>query len=331
MNSPHSKHTSPTISVVIPMYNSEKTIARALDAAMAQQYPPIEIVVVDDGSKDDSPYQVKALSHPLVRLIRQDHQGVSIARNTGIAHAHGDIIAFLDADDTWNPDYLKAIVTLYNEHPECSVYATGYAIEDALGHRKVPHIKELSFTKPSGELNHYFAVAAHSYPPLWTSAVCVLRSAIEDIGGFPVGIHAGEDLLTWARLATRYRIAYHRAIHATYHVPHFNERNKHLYSDKNDPVGKELAKLLDHIPDPQQKDFNRYLGLWFKIRAGHLLHAGHRKTARSMTRKALRHQPYNWKLYAYWLATILPPPLFRIAQKCYDTLHGIVKPNRARV
>ena len=174
MNSPQPQTSSPSISVVIPMHNSEKTIARALDSAMDQQHPPIEIVVVDDGSKDDSPYQVKALSHPLVRLIRQDHQGVSIARNTGIAHAHGDIIAFLDADDTWNPDYLKAIATLYKEHPECSVYATGYAIEDTQGHRKVPHIREISFAGASGELTHYFAVAAHSYPPLWT---CLLYTS----------------------------------------------------------------------------------------------------------------------------------------------------------
>lgn len=331
MSSKQSVQHSPAISVIVPMHNAEGSIARTLDSVLNQKLPPLEILVVDDGSTDASPEQVKSLNHPLIRLIRQDNQGVSIARNTGIAEAHGCLVAFLDADDTWSPDYLSTITQLYNAHPECSVFATGYTIEDQTGHRKQPTIKEIPFAEASGELSHYFSVAAHSYPPLWTSAVTVKRTAIEAIGGFPIGIHAGEDLLTWARLATRYRIAYHREVFATYHVPHFNQRNKHLYSDHCDPVGKELAKLLPDIPDDQQADFKKYLGLWFKIRAGHLLHAGHKKTARLMTRKALRHNPYNWKLYAYWFATLLPKPLFHLAQKSYDTLHGIIKPGRARV
>jgi len=323
--------TSPSISVVIPMRNAEKTIAKTLDSAMGQAYMPIEIIVIDDGSKDDSPYQVKALSLNPVRLIRQEHQGVSIARNTGIAHAYGDIVAFLDADDEWNSRYLSTIVQLAKDHPECSIFATGYAIEDSTGHKRQPHIQDLNFTEDSGEMTHYFAIAAHSYPPLWTSAVAVKRSAIEAIGGFPAGIHAGEDLLTWARLATQYRIAYHRDSLATYHAPHSNERNKHLYSDKKDPVGKELSKLINDIPDNQHKDFHKYMSLWFKIRAGHLLHAGHRKTARQMTRKALKHRPGNWKLYTYWFATLLPVALFQLAQQIYHKLHELVKTDRARV
>lgn len=326
-----SPQQNPTISVVIPLHNAEHSIARTLDSVLTQQSPPLEILVIDDGSTDTSPQQVNDLNHPTVRLIRQDNQGVSIARNTGIAHAHGDIVAFLDSDDTWHPHYLDTIADLYRSHPDCSVYATGYVIEDAQSHQKIPTIKHIPFAGLSGELTHYFSVAAHSYPPLWTSAVAVKRSALETIGGFPVGIHAGEDLLTWARLAAQFRIAYHREAHATYRVPHFNQRNKHFYSDDSDPVGHALLQLLPNIPDPQQADFHKYLGLWFKIRAGHLIHAGHRKTARRMTQKALSHRPYSWKLYAYWCATLLPTPLFHFAQRSYDTLHGILKPGRAQV
>ena len=96
-----------TFSVVIPLYNKGREIARTLGGVAAQTYTPLEVIVVDDGSTDDSARVVEGLDLPGVRLIRQPNGGVSAARNRGIAEAKGDYIALLDADDYWKPEYLE--------------------------------------------------------------------------------------------------------------------------------------------------------------------------------------------------------------------------------
>lgn len=87
-----------TVSVIIPAFDTAKTIRHALDSALAQTYPVHEIVVVDDGSRDDTPALVASYGRP-VRLLRQSNQGPSVARNRGVAAATGDWVAFLDSDD----------------------------------------------------------------------------------------------------------------------------------------------------------------------------------------------------------------------------------------
>ncbi|WP_242145109.1 MULTISPECIES: glycosyltransferase family A protein [unclassified Bacillus cereus group] len=98
------------VSVVIPLYNAEKYIEETMQSILNQTYQNIEIVVVDDGSKDQSPIIVKELQrkHPeKVRYVHQENQGVSVARNTGIEHANGEYVAFLDSDDLWHPSKIE--------------------------------------------------------------------------------------------------------------------------------------------------------------------------------------------------------------------------------
>ncbi|EMA6343374.1 glycosyltransferase family 2 protein [Bacillus cytotoxicus] len=98
------------VSVVIPLYNAEKYIEETMQSILNQTYQNIEIVIVDDGSKDQSPIIVKELQrkHPeKVRYVHQENQGVSVARNTGIEHANGEYVAFLDSDDLWHPNKIE--------------------------------------------------------------------------------------------------------------------------------------------------------------------------------------------------------------------------------
>ena len=106
-----------TVSVVIPAHNGAQFVGEALDSVFAQTYRPIEVIVVDDGSEDDTVAVVEAYG-PRVQLIRQAHSGPGGARNTGVAAAMGTYLAFLDADDLWPPGKLAAQTAVFEEHPD---------------------------------------------------------------------------------------------------------------------------------------------------------------------------------------------------------------------
>jgi glycosyltransferase involved in cell wall biosynthesis len=107
--------TDPLVSVVVPVHDGERFLAAALESALAQDHPRLEVIVVDDGSRDGS--ADVASSYP-VRLLRQPNRGVAAARNAGLAAARGELIAFLDQDDEWTPDKIRRQVGHLLNHPE---------------------------------------------------------------------------------------------------------------------------------------------------------------------------------------------------------------------
>ena len=119
---------SATISVIIPLYNKEREIGDTLRSVLAQTLQPTEIVVVDDGSTDGSADAVRAIASPLVKLVTQANAGVCAARNRAIAESAGDLIALLDADDTWEPGFLEEIASMAAEFPVCGIYSTAFNI-----------------------------------------------------------------------------------------------------------------------------------------------------------------------------------------------------------
>ena len=108
------------ISVVIPLYNKEASIAQSLKSVLSQEYDDFEVVIVDDGSTDESVGVVEAINDPRIRLIKQENGGPSKARNTGVKNAKGEWILFLDADDELEPDALEYFAKNINKHNETS-------------------------------------------------------------------------------------------------------------------------------------------------------------------------------------------------------------------
>jgi glycosyltransferase involved in cell wall biosynthesis len=107
---------APLVSVIIPVYNAERHLASTLESVLAQDYRPIEVLVIDDGSEDGS--AEIARSFPEVRYFHQHNQGPGVARNAGLENARGELIAFLDADDLWIPSKLTIQVSYLLDHPE---------------------------------------------------------------------------------------------------------------------------------------------------------------------------------------------------------------------
>lgn len=292
------------ISVVIPLYNKEQSIASTLQTVLKQTYQDFEIVIVNDGSTDHSVEEVAKVPDPRIRLIHQSNAGVSAARNRGIAEARGEFVAFLDADDEWNPDYLKTQYKLTQKYPECSVFACNYEFKDAQGKVTPTIIRKLPFKGEDGILSNYFEVASCSHPPLWTSAVMVKKNAIQSIGGFPIGIKSGEDLLTWARLAVNGKIAYAKQAYAVFNVEGYSisEKPKRIPAEQ-DIVGQELKALLKAHPS---KGLRLYNALWHKMRSSIYLRLKMRKKSIREALISIKYNPLNYKLYIYIVLNLLP-------------------------
>ena len=296
------------ISVVIPLYNKEKQIACTLQSVFEQTFQNFEIVIVDDGSTDNSVEEVEKFDDSRIRLIHQTNAGVSAARNRGIEEASGELIAFLDADDVWMPEYLATQYGLYQKYPECSVYACNYEFRDSEGKVTPTIIRKLPFEGEDGILSNYFEVASCSHPPICSISIMVKKMAIQAIGGFPLGIKSGEDLLTWARLAVSGAIVYSRKSLAVFVRDEglFNKDQQLRVPEKEDIVGLELKKLYNinrHIIG-----LNKYVALWHKMRTRIFID---KKDRRKAIKECLISMKYNMnvKILVFLVLIFLPSSL----------------------
>lgn len=299
------------ISVVIPLYNKEHSILTTLETVFQQELPPKEVIVVDDGSTDNSSVLVEKLNHPLVRLIRQSNEGVSVARNRGVSESTSNWVAFLDADDRWDSTHLANFNSLHQRFPEAQMLAATYSLENFQGQKKNIILRNIPFEGESGLLTNYFLVASTSHPPIWSSSVMVSKKGFESVGGFPVGIKSGEDLITWAKLAVHAPVAYSLIATAT-----FVQDPAHTYDDKPnrvpaepDLIGEALLELLQS--NPQTAYLDTYLAHWAKMRASVYLRLGMKTKAWNEIIKSLRFNPSNYRLYIYLVLLLFPSSLTR--------------------
>lgn len=188
----------PLVSVIIPAYNAEPFIAETVESALAQTLQDIEVIVVDDGSKDGTGRVVQAIAG--ARYVHKPNGGVSAARNLGAQLAQGEFLAFLDSDDIWHPDKLRQQVQAMRQHPDCMMSKTALtgdadqqaairngATRDDAPHRVMPDLRD-SFLRP------YFA----------TSTVVVRKAAFDEAGGFDSGLRIAEDVDFYLRVLARH-------------------------------------------------------------------------------------------------------------------------------
>ncbi|WP_287963204.1 glycosyltransferase family A protein [Alcanivorax sp.] len=216
------------ISVVIPLYNKEQDIARTLDSVLNQVVKPNEVIVVNDGSTDNSAEVVLEYSNHGVRLINQNNQGVSAARNAGVKAASSEYIAFLDADDLWYPHHLSVLEELIREYPSVGLFSTRHEI-CLDGQRFVP-----KYPYPEGrnvEVEDFFDAFSKGLSIVNSSTACVRRDVLLRFGGFPEDVDRGEDIITWCRVAWNSGAAHAGQVTVLYNRDASN-RSEHRQSHK---------------------------------------------------------------------------------------------------
>ena len=197
-------------SVIIPLYNKAPYVAKAIGSVLAQTFTDFDLIIIDDGSKDES-YAValKAIEgHGNCHIYKQKNAGVSMARNIGVALSRGDYLCFLDADDWWAPTFLEEMSCFIEEFPEAGIYGVNYTIVNETKHKtRIATIGvESGFEK--GYINYCKAYAKTMYMPLTSISVAIPRFVFDEMKGFPKGVKLGEDFLLWIRIALKYKVVF---------------------------------------------------------------------------------------------------------------------------
>jgi len=188
-----------SFSVVIPLYNKEKSIANTIKSVLNQTYRNFELIIVNDGSTDSSLNVVQSINDDRIKIIDKENGGVSSTRNHGIKEAKYDWIAFLDGDDEWLPNFLSEMNLLITRYPDCNIFAANYYISS--GRAKFT-ASENSDVVPI--FDNYFELAMH-LPIITSSSVVIRKGSFDEVSGFNTKYTHGEDLDLWARLYKKYK------------------------------------------------------------------------------------------------------------------------------
>lgn len=183
------------ISVVVPLYNKEKSVRTTLESIRAQSYKEWECIVVDDGSTDKSREVAEQFKIEDFRfkILSQENAGVSAARNAGIIAAKGEYIAFLDADDIWAPNYLETLAALINDFPDAGLYSLGYV--------EIDGDEILKYNNKTATIERGVIVQPwNNKYRIWTGSVAANKERLIKLGLFDTRMTHGEDIDMWWRL-----------------------------------------------------------------------------------------------------------------------------------
>lgn len=185
----------PRVSVIIPAYNSSEHIGSAIDSVLHQTFKDLEIIVIDDGSTDNTA-ELISMKYPSVRYLSKENGGASSARNLGVKISSGELIAFLDSDDEWHRDKLSAQVALMAKYPTADMCRT---LVDERPMCSEPHIFKADSRLPPHRISQEFSESFQN-PYFATSAIMVRKKAFDRVGGFDTSLKIAEDVDFYLRV-----------------------------------------------------------------------------------------------------------------------------------
>jgi len=307
---------APKVSVIIPAYNRERLIGRAIQSVLSQTMPDWEMIIVDDGSTDDTAEAAKRVGDARITVLRQANAGPSAARNTGMKRARGEYIALLDSDDAYAPTFLERATRFLDARPECAIAATNAVSVSCSGKESVTYAPGaiIGTEEMEGVVGDTLRtrIRHRSFPQIFF----VLRSALlPELGGFDPDIHAGEEeelLLRWlpkgqvgyiaAPLVYRYHTpgSYIRDLRRTTHA-------KAVLWEKVIPRDQHLQQCLPSYR--RFRDFRMFRAAVISVAAGCL------DDAKAIAR-LWPPSPLSWHWWVGRTLVSLPKPILRLLHLC---------------
>jgi len=293
----------PLVSVVIPTYNRAASIGEALDSVLAQTYPAMEIIVVDDGSTDDT-RQILMQRYPQVRYFHQENGGVSRARNRAIREARGEFIAFLDSDDLWLPDKTEKQVACFKQHPDAGLVHTDADFLDNTGPEPVLLARTSKTQFSTGDI----VVNLFTRFSLNTQTVMMRKAVFQTVGYFDEELRALEDDNLWIRVAIRYplRLVAEPLVHIQrLPGPHLSQM-EHSFPY----FIKHIELIQTRYPEVAER-LGPALIRWrtralYRGRAYTYFTQGQLEKARMAYKETLQHFPWDIQSYLYFACAHLP-------------------------
>jgi len=313
------------VSVIMPVLNGQRFISEAIQSIVDQTYKDCELVVVDDGSTDGTATSVEAFRGRIdIRYVRHDApQGIPKSMNDGLRHASGDLIAFLDHDDAWFPEFLETQTAYLEQHPDVAMVHSDFQTIDAAG-----NILEYSVAacrnrrRPSGQV----------FPQLFMdsfivgNSVLIRRECFTRLGMFDESLRWG-DYLMWLRIARFYRVDYVDKVLTKYRQ--FPDQSTRTLADTAARVPtpvQAIERLLALHPEVREELGERVIRQRLATSYFDLAYrwfiAGDRTTTRACLMKALQLWPTNGRYLAMYAATVLGPAQRVTARRMWRRLKG---------
>ena len=302
----------PAVSVVIPTYNSARYITETIGSVLNQTFDDLELIVVDDGSTDDTPAVVTACGPP-VRLVSQANAGVCAARNRGIREAAGRYLCLLDHDDYWFGDKLQRQVTAMQKHPDCGVIYSPYIpwAPDAAGRFPTPDSFDLAAYGDgidaafSGWIYHQFLLDCC----MLTSTSMFRREVFDHCGGFDEALPYGEDWELWLRISRDFTFVKLRRPDTLYRQhPQQGNRVVRPHDYRTLLLRRAMRTWGLCGPDGRCVRRGKFLGQLAEYQSAYALgqlRAGHRGAGLAALARAWMTRPRKVKLLAYLAAALV--------------------------
>lgn len=301
----------PLVSVVIPLYNKESTIAKSIDSVLSQTVCDFELIVIDGHSTDNSKSIVSSYMDERIHLASQIGMGVSGARNQGIKLAHSDFIAFLDADDEWMPDFLETVLRLRTMYPDAGMYGTAFSVfqEGSFVHDIVLHaaLGERILTSYFGDF------IALGCPLIITSSFATPKNILEEVSGYPENLRVGEDHELFGKIALQHPVAYSPKVCSRYNLNSENSTDVvHFLLEV--PLEQYLKNAISDEKMRTISNLKDYMDYW-RLRTGaRNIYSGFRREGREQLSSVSSPNSYLLKKL-FLLISYVPFDLSRISSK----------------
>jgi glycosyltransferase involved in cell wall biosynthesis len=307
----------PKVSVIIPAYNSMTYLPKTLESVLRQTFTDFEVLIINDGSSDNIVEWALQIADPRVRLISQPNQGVSVARNIGITHAQGEYIAFLDADDLWQPTKLEKQVRCLEDDPAAGLVYTWTAFID-------------ESDQPTG-----VSIVSHAEGNVWKQIVVrdmistgsspmTRRECIASVGVFDANISIGEDRDMWTRIAARYPFAVVKEPLTLYrrHSRNTTKNSKKIVHELRQVIEKSFhsAPLELLYLRNQSYGWMNFFAAWSA-----LLEENNYKDAINYRRQAILHYPQIRYTFIYLRLSLAIAIIRWFGSQAYEEVRGLTR------